>query len=86
MAQREDAVALGNLAEMVVRYSKRLSQCHKILCGFDSRWHIYVVADIEADWTHGGGITNSGADRIRILAVKSNVLKNISSIIEAHNP
>lgn len=75
----------GSLEVMEVLHSKGLPQGNEVLSGFDSWWRIQVVTDIDSDRSNRSGIPNAEAEGIRILPVKANRSKNISSVIKTNH-
>src|SRR5262245_52612793 len=73
-----------NNLEVKIRYSKRLPQCNKDLCGFNAGQRTQVVAKIHSDWSDWCRIPEADADGIAVVfreVFESDAVEDIASII-----
>ena len=76
----------GSLEVMEVLHSKGLPQGNEVLSSFDSWWRVQVVTDIDSHGPNRSGVPDAETEGVRILPVKTNGSKDISSVIKTPHP
>src|SRR6185369_960086 len=74
-----------NQAVMKVQRSKCLSQGDEVLCRFDARRRIQVVADVHTHWPNRSCIAETNSKRIRVLAMKTDRLEDVTAVVKGNH-